>query len=73
MEARSPRPSNSRRRTDPGIYRTVRQARAEAFAWMVQHAEEIGANAVIAICTMRDLGNNMTEVRLRNCSNRQPE
>jgi uncharacterized protein YbjQ (UPF0145 family) len=39
------------------------QTRAEAFEWMVQHAEQMGANAVLAIrYDATELGNNMTEV-----------
>jgi uncharacterized protein YbjQ (UPF0145 family) len=39
------------------------QTRAEAFDFMVQHAEEIGANAIVGVrYDATDLGNNMTEV-----------
>lgn len=37
--------------------------RDEAFTWMVQHAEQMGANAVLAVkYDATDVGNNMTEV-----------
>ncbi|MCL5257098.1 MAG: heavy metal-binding domain-containing protein [Chloroflexi bacterium] len=39
------------------------QSRAEAFDYMMQHADKIGANAVIGVrYDATDLGNNMTEV-----------
>lgn len=47
----------------PEYIELCEQTRAEAFAWMVQHAEQMGANAVIAVkYDATDLGNNMTEV-----------
>jgi uncharacterized protein YbjQ (UPF0145 family) len=39
------------------------QTRAEAFDFMLQHADAMGANAIIAVkYDATDLGNNMTEV-----------
>ncbi|HEY5529705.1 MAG TPA: heavy metal-binding domain-containing protein [Thermoleophilia bacterium] len=39
------------------------QTRAEAFDFMVQHADQMGANAILAVkYDATDLGNNMTEV-----------
>ena len=47
----------------PEYIELCEQARAEAFAWMVQHADEMGANAILAVkYDATDLGNNMTEV-----------
>jgi uncharacterized protein YbjQ (UPF0145 family) len=47
----------------PEYIELCEQTRAEAFAWMVQHAEQMGANAIIAMkYDATDLGNNMTEV-----------
>jgi uncharacterized protein YbjQ (UPF0145 family) len=47
----------------PEYIELCEQARAEAFSWMVQHAEQVGANAVLAVrYDATDLGNNMTEV-----------
>ena len=47
----------------PEYIELCEQARAEAFAGMVQHAQEMGANAIIGIrYDATDLGNNMTEV-----------
>ena len=47
----------------PEYIELCEQTRAEAFSWMVQHAEQMGANAVIAVrYDATDLGNNMTEV-----------
>ncbi len=52
----------------PEYIELCEQTRAEAFAWMVQHAEQMGANAVLSVrYDATDLGNNMTEVhRLRH-------
>jgi len=39
------------------------QTRAEAFDFMAQHADQMGANAILAVkYDATDLGNNMTEV-----------
>ena len=39
------------------------QTRGEAFDFMVQHAEAMGANAIVGVrYDATDLGNNMTEV-----------
>jgi uncharacterized protein YbjQ (UPF0145 family) len=47
----------------PEYIELCEQTRAEAFAWMVQHAEAMGANAVLGVkYDATDLGNNMTEV-----------
>jgi uncharacterized protein YbjQ (UPF0145 family) len=47
----------------PEYIELCEQTRAEAFAWMVQHAEQMGANAVLSVrYDATDLGNNMTEV-----------
>ena len=41
----------------------VEQTRGEAFDFMVQHAEAMGANAIVGVrYDATDLGNNMTEV-----------
>ena len=47
----------------PEYIELCEQTRAEAFQWMAQHADQMGANAIIAIkYDATDLGNNMTEV-----------
>ena len=47
----------------PEYIELCEQTRAEAFAWMVQHAEQMGANAVLGVkYDATDLGSNMTEV-----------
>ena len=47
----------------PEYIKLCEQTRAEAFDWMAQHADQMGANAIIAIkYDATDMGNNMTEV-----------
>lgn len=62
--ARSPpRCAHSQAVRSPEYIQLCEQSRAEAFEWMVQHAEQMGANAIIAVrYDATDLGNNMTEV-----------
>jgi uncharacterized protein YbjQ (UPF0145 family) len=47
----------------PEYIKLCEETRNEAFVWMVQHAEQMGANAVIAVkYDATELGANMTEV-----------
>ena len=47
----------------PEYIKLCEQTRAEAFDWMCQHADQMGANAIIAIMyDATEISQNMTEV-----------
>jgi uncharacterized protein YbjQ (UPF0145 family) len=47
----------------PEYIKLCEETRAEAYAWMMQHAEQMGANAVIAVkYDATEVSQNMTEV-----------